>query len=79
MNQAQMDCLLGAIKICIDHKLDIPMWCYADIRGLQSDASAKMVAQALAGDEKATAKFNEKMIGIERRWNALMKRRGNNN
>jgi len=72
--EAQMVCVLGAIKVCIDHKIDIPAWCYSYIRGLQADAQVKMVANALSGDPYATAKFNEVLLGIERRWDALMKR-----
>ncbi|QHJ81786.1 MAG: hypothetical protein [Caudoviricetes sp.] len=75
MKQVQMDCVLSTVKLCMDHKLEIPAWCYSEVRGLQSDAGAKMVSNALSGDEEATAKYDERMIGIERRWDALMKRR----
>lgn len=75
MNQVHMDCLLSTVKMCIDYNLEIPAWCCTYVRGLQADMGAKMVSKALSGDEKATAKYDERMIGIERRWDAMMKRR----
>ena len=72
---AKMECVLSTVKMCINYNIDIPAWGYSYVRGLQADAEAKMVSNALSGDPYATANFNEVLLGIERRWDALMKRR----
>lgn len=72
---AKMEFVLRTVKMCIDFNIDIPAWCYSYVRRLQADSGARMVANALSGDPYATAKFNQVLLGIERRWDALMKRR----